>query len=95
MKIRHGFVSNSSSSSFTMSAGALSALQLHALIHHIEFARMLRFDNPSDFDEWGISVKDGIVEGYTTMDNFDMQRFMDLIGIDDSKVEWNGENGDY
>lgn len=79
MKLRSGFVSNSSSSSFLISLRDLTALQLVKLQQHTEVA---------GDDAWTLTVGPDSVRGSTDMDNFDMCWFLSELGIDDSKIEW-------
>lgn len=82
MKIRHGFVSNSSSSSFIVHKKSLSEFQINAIHNHIEVYNSLNPDYPADKDEeWFIDDKGGAILGSTSMDNFDMESFFNLIGI--------------
>jgi hypothetical protein len=109
MKIRNGFVSNSSSSSFVINTKNLSAQQIEAIRNHIEVAEIYQsnfsnlkhelssigydfseFDNSErynlfDFfvnkdDEWNINQNGSILSGSTYLDNFDMDKFLQLIG---------------
>jgi hypothetical protein len=85
MKIRTGFVSNSSSSSFTVPKGNLAVWQIEAIKDHISFANMmLGWPTEPKFDRWSVEEKSTTIEGYTSMDNFDMSAFMSAIGIDNA-----------
>lgn len=84
MKVRNGFVSNSSSSSFVINLEDISAKQLKKIQSHklrLEFWQ-------NDDDEWTIDVDDDKVSGHTWMDNFDMHEYLKDIGVDMSKVKW-------
>jgi hypothetical protein len=92
MKIRDGFVSNSSSSSFVINKKCLTEEQLDAIRNHIEYAK----NNFSDFDDigyvteglvWSIKEKESEIYMSTSMDNFDMYTFLLKIGVDESKIE--------
>lgn len=78
MKLRNGFVSNSSSSSFVIPLFKISGKQLVDIENHSEHT-----DCP-----WRITVNALTVEGYTDMDNFDMHEFLKNIGIEENVVEW-------
>lgn len=94
MKIRSGFVSNSSSSSFVVSKAALSETQLLMIRHHIEMAEFLTKLGISHgvytdkHDEWQIEEKGEQVFGSTSMDNFDMGWLLDQIGVPAHAVFW-------
>jgi hypothetical protein len=83
MKIRIGFVSNSSSSSFVIPLHYISAFQLEQIKNH---------GTQADGDAWGINVTETTVEGSTSMDNFDMHHFLYEIGVPEARVTWDGEN---
>ena len=81
MKCRYGFVSNSSSSSFIVFKRAISDEQKTLLLNIKEkgFAE----------DPWSITEEEYCIQGYTSMDNFDMEFYMKKIGIDVEKaVKW-------
>ena len=96
MKIRNGFVSNSSSSSFVIPLTKLSKKQIKKIQNHIQVAKDIpEFDEDfhNEFpvsikDQWKITIKDSNWSGFTVMDNFDMHKFLYLIGIDDKDIRW-------
>jgi hypothetical protein len=84
MKIRNGFVSNSSSSSFLIPINALTENQITKIQNHIEVTKNWLLQNDSDIDayeddKWEIQVTDKCVYGYTFMDNFNMSFFLRKI----------------
>lgn len=81
MKVRQGFVSNSSSSSFVVSLNDVDSLSL------------IKFLGLDKNEGWNITVNEytKTIHGYTDMDNFDMLDFMRNCGIDTSKVEWESD----
>lgn len=93
MKIRAGFVSNSSSSSFAIPRKFLSIEQYDVLKNHIEAARSINWNNdgyPSfkDWDAWDVCVLSDEVVCSTTMDNFDLHKFaVDILHISDDVIE--------
>ena len=86
MKIRVDFVTNSSSSSFTIRKKTLSEKQIQAIWNHSALGEKLNLDY---FDEsWQIAETDEFITGETYMDNFDMKELFDIIGIRPTQVTW-------
>ena len=101
MKIRNGFVSNSSSSSFLINIKDVTPFQLELIKDHINAAEkygVLRFKDVDwqddaweaydENDAWRITVGETGVKGVTYMDNFSMSTFLKNIGIPESAVTW-------
>lgn len=92
MKIRLGHVSNSSSSSFIISKKDLTVSQFDKLKDHSNVADEEFKEQGSWYcSEWIISEKKNFICGHTIMDNFDMSKFLRLIGVDSDKVLWDNE----
>lgn len=97
MKIRSGFVSNSSSSSFILKKKDLTKWQICAIKYHLEFGKLLGVEYSNDeCDRWetfGIKNKDcKTIRLSTSMTNFNMRYFLKIIGVPDEVVpkeeEW-------
>ena len=86
MKLRIGFVTNSSSSSFTIAKSDLTDDQIEKIKNHIKVAKELEME--TFYDEWDIRETKYGIHGYTLMDNFDMEKFLLSIGVDREDVEW-------
>jgi hypothetical protein len=100
MKIRNGFVSNSSSSSFLIPINALKDYQILMIQDHIEAGQnWCKYHDNKEFDAypddaWDIDVREKCLFGYTWMDNFDMRFFLEKIAMVDEKyIYWEEEHG--
>lgn len=96
MKIRQGFVSNSSSSSFLIARSRLTDEQVDMIKRHVEVAIARGWAWPTDRrarqDEewppcgwahpWAVVSSEHEVRGHTSMSNFDMEEFLIRIGVD-------------
>lgn len=87
MKIRTGFVSNSSSSSFVINKYWLSQDQVQKICNHTSIGEEMGMSN-TDWS-WSITDNEKTIEGSTYMDNFDMREFLENIGVKMNKVKWN------
>ena len=90
MKLRIGFVTNSSSSSFTIAKSDLTDEQIEKIKNHIKVAKELEMDSSyyDEWDRWSIAETDQSIRGFTIMDNFNMRKFLRLIGVVREDVEW-------
>ncbi len=78
MKIRNGFVSNSSSSSFVIKKEILSKLQIKTL---------LEYESSEDnWDGWSVNEFNDCMSGFTIMDNGTIGKLMDVLEI--TEIEW-------
>jgi hypothetical protein len=87
MKARHGFVSNSSSSSFIIKTEDLSTLQLMAISNHIEVGKQLGMEWACKEDAWSVNIEPGYIEVSTFMNNFDMHEFLLKIGVKEENIK--------
>jgi len=86
MKSRLGFVSNSSSSSFSIRLSDITDEQLFYIINHRVEGEAMGLDYSDN--EWEISFDDEYVKGYTSMNNFSMREFLDKIGVPAEVIGW-------
>ena len=85
MKIRNGFVSNSSSSSFVIKLDDINSRQKMGIYDH---RKELEKDGCED-DAWDISENANVIKGTTSMDNFDMEDYLtNTLNIDNIYIEW-------
>ena len=101
MKTRMGFVSNSSSSSFILSKSNLTKKQLEQIRKHKDVVRTNSFkllrkvkeikkdwDDLDPGDSWNIEEDKDYIFGDTSIDNFNMYKYLQLIGIDIQDVSF-------
>ena len=88
MKIRNGFVSNSSSSSFLIKKNKLDGHQIDCIKNHITVAKEMGWDI-DDYDFiWQIGEINEYIAGSTRMDNFDMVSFLNVLNIKDEDINY-------
>ncbi len=85
MKIRTGFVSNSSSSSFVIGKAHLTELQIKLIHKHAEIGDV---ETGDESDVWSITEDEIRIHGFTIMDNFDMSTYLKDIGVKAEHIRW-------
>lgn len=88
MKVRHDFVTNSSSSSFLISKKYLDYDQIRAIREHHELGKKMGLVHDYLDFEWDIKENNDFITGYVSMDNFDMEEFLEKIDVNMRKVTW-------
>jgi hypothetical protein len=92
MKIRNGFVSNSSSSSFVILKDAINEEQQSAILNYVDYISGIISNLPEnsfeyyDSPPWYIKEYDTFIFGETSMDNFDMGELFKYINVNDDYV---------
>jgi len=105
MKIRNGYVSNSSSSSFVILKSDLNDNQKDMIFDHIEYAKEIdeklvkegKETKYEYYEDWIIEQDDISLWLHTSMDNFSMWTFLvDEVGVDRNNIFEMGDGwGDY
>ena len=80
MKVRNGFVSNSSTSSFVIAKEALSELQIKSLLEYAE--------SEDNCDGWSIREEKFFIKGYTIMDNGSIDPFIESLNIPEGSINY-------
>ena len=107
MKIRQGFVSNSSSCSFIIPKSELTESQIEAMLNVSEVAKKFNtqfgrvdieggdffrsfaveyFEEDWNGDRGRIWETEDMIKGVTSCDNFGMVEYMEMIGIDTTRI---------
>jgi len=90
MKVRIGFVSNSSSSSFVISKAVLTREQIDAIKNHIGYAQeyfpQIEWADKDQY--WEVDETDREMRMHTGMDNFDMHEFLLALGIEEYDIKY-------
>jgi len=89
MKIRHGFVSNSSSASFTVNMDKLSVRDTAVLMDYPHVAAQ---EGSPFTDYWDIDkdIARGLIIGSTNMDNCSLVDYLEKNGVDTSAFHFGG-----
>lgn len=83
MKMRAGFVSNSSSASFIVMKKDLSEMEINILLNYNI--------SEENIDGWTITEEVDRITGYTPMDNDALDEYLERAGFNFRKMEWHAE----
>ena len=83
MKIRNGFVSNSSSASFIISKKDLTENQKDELLKYT--------DNEKNYDGWSIRESEFFINGSTVMNNGIIKDYLNKLYINPKIISWEHE----
>jgi len=89
-KIRNGFVSNSSSSSFIVSLDKLSGKDLSVILEYPKRNGEPRKNDDYYYDSWDIEMDrdNGVLKGFTTMDNDDLDNYLRENNVSTKHFSW-------
>jgi len=102
MKIRNGFVSNSSSSSFIISKKGMTKAQLNILLNHVDylachrslFKKLAGYSysprgrrDTNQCNEWKIDLVGSDYHCSTGMDNIPLDKLMISTGVDEKEIK--------
>jgi hypothetical protein len=102
VKIRSGFVSNSSSSSFILDKHFLSPAQIAAICNHMSYAEENKLKSWKEYepykcgyidDTWHVEERDNVLKLSIWMDNFDMTQFLIDIDVAEEAIVSYTKNG--
>lgn len=85
MKVRLGFVSNSSSSSFLVDLNKITGLQAAQILNHRELLR----NDDSECDAWDVStcLSGAMIKCFTIIDNFDLHGYIiEHLGVPEDAI---------
>ena len=88
MKIRYDYVTNSSSSSFVLAKNAITDEQKQKIYDYEKIAPQVMSEDDYPPEGWGITEDEYFIRGNTWIDNFNMCKFLTLIGVPQNAVEF-------
>ncbi len=92
MKIRTGFVSNSSSSSFVVYKDKITPDQLNQIRNVAILAEEMDLYCWEDVEGWDVSETHETIHGFTIMDNFSFCDFFERIGLPRGSYEFDSDD---
>ena len=96
MKVKVDFITNSSSASFVIPKTCITEKQISLIYSHIEMGHLIAKNEELHlyFDKWKITETEDQIEGYTSMDNFDIEWYLKKIGVPEHCIIMSGSNYD-
>lgn len=91
MKIKTDFVTNSSCASFVIPRKKLNDHQIHLIEEHITYGKMLMMPSAENREKWTIIIEDDEVFGETSMDNFNMLKYLlNFVKVKEKHIKYEG-----
>lgn len=91
MKIKTDFVTNSSCASFVIPRNKLTDYQVHLIEEHITYGKMLMMPSAENREQWTIIVEDDEIFGETSMDNFNMLKYLlNFVKVKEKHIKYEG-----
>jgi hypothetical protein len=89
MKVRNGFVSNSSSTSFVISKKQLNKVQISMIINHKDVCKTLGYEWSDVIDEFNVIEKAEFIFGETMFRQIGMVEYLEeIVEIGKDYVHW-------
>lgn len=90
MKLREGFISNSSSASFILMKKYMTAPQIKKVMKYKDIDIIHHQEKHSSSESWHITEDEDVIKGFTLMDNGLLHSIIDTMKMHEKAIlEWN------